>query len=67
MRRYLVTHPEDFDPRKPLNAAMLAAKDLCRERFEQFGCAGQASRIRPIALDTMADRYARGELAPIMQ
>ena len=67
MRRYLVTHPDDFDPRKPLNAAMLAAKDLCRERYEQFGCAGQASRIRPIALDAMADRYARGELAPIVQ
>jgi fructose-bisphosphate aldolase class II len=66
MRRYLATHPDDFDPRKPLKEAMLAAKGLCRERFEQFGCAGQAPRVKPIALDAMAERYARGELDPVV-
>ena len=66
MRRYLARHADDFDPRKPLKEAMLAARGLCRARFEQFGCAGQASRIRPIALDAMADRYTRGELAPVV-
>jgi fructose-bisphosphate aldolase, class II len=67
MRRCLAAHPEDFDPRKPLKEAMLAAKDLCRSRFEQFGCAGRASGIRPIALDAMADRYAKGEFASLVQ
>jgi fructose-bisphosphate aldolase class II len=67
MRRYMATHPDDFDPRKPLKEAMLAAKGLCRARFEQFGCAGRASGIRPVPLDTMADRYASGELAPVVQ
>jgi len=66
MRRYLAQHPDDFDPRKPLKDAMLAAKAICKQRFEQFGCAGQADKIAPIALDTMAERYVRGELDPVV-
>ena len=66
MRRYLAAHPDDFDPRKPLKEAMLAAKSICKERFEQFGCAGQAPRVKPVSLDAMADRYARGELDPVV-
>jgi fructose-bisphosphate aldolase class II len=66
MRRYLAQHPDDFDPRKPLKEAMLAAKGICKQRFEQFGCAGQAGKIAPVALDTMAERYARGELDPVV-
>jgi fructose-bisphosphate aldolase class II len=66
MRRYLARHPDDFDPRKPLKEAMLAAKGICKQRFEQFGCAGRAGKIAPIALDAMAERYARGELDPVV-
>jgi len=66
MRRYLAQHPDDFDPRKPLKDAMLAAKAICKQRFEQFGCAGQAGKIAPIALDAMAERYVRGELDPVV-
>jgi fructose-bisphosphate aldolase class II len=66
MRRYMAQHPDEFDPRKPLKEAMLAAKGICKLRFEQFGCAGQAGKIAPIALDTMAERYARGELDPVV-
>ncbi|MBI4194458.1 MAG: fructose-bisphosphate aldolase class II [Betaproteobacteria bacterium] len=67
MRRYYARHRGDFDPRKPLKEAMLAAKALCRSRFEAFGCAGQAGRISPVLLDIMAERYARGELSPRVQ
>jgi fructose-bisphosphate aldolase class II len=66
MRRYLAQHPDDFDPRKPLKEAMLAARAICKQRFEQFGCAGQAGKVSPIALDTMAERYVRGELDPVV-
>ena len=66
MRRFLVRNPGEFDPRKPLKEAMLAARDICKARFEQFGCAGKASRIKPIPLDAMAERYAAGELAPVV-
>jgi fructose-bisphosphate aldolase class II len=54
--------PYEFDPRKFFAAATKAASDICRARFEQFGCAGQASAIRPVSLDRMTEMYARGEL-----
>ena len=57
MRQSFATNPSEFDPRKALIAAKKAARLLCRERFEAFGCAGQAERIVPIALEVMAARY----------
>jgi fructose-bisphosphate aldolase class II len=66
MRRYHATHPDDFDPRKPMKEAMLAARGICEARFEEFGCAGQATRIRPVSLEAMAERYASGALAPVV-
>src|SRR5215813_11025012 len=44
----------EFDPRKFLKPAMDAMRELCRERFEQFGTAGKADRIKPIPLAEMA-------------
>ena len=58
MRQALAQHPDEFDPRQALKAAKKAAAGICRERFEAFGCAGQASRIRPVALDDIARRYS---------
>jgi fructose-bisphosphate aldolase class II len=43
---------------------MEAMRAVCRQRFEEFGTAGHASRIRPIPLSAMAKRYAAGELNP---
>jgi len=57
MRKAMAEHPEEFDPRAFLKAATAAARELCQLRFEAFGCAGQASRIRPLPLDKMAARY----------
>jgi fructose-bisphosphate aldolase, class II len=54
----------EFDPRKFLKPAMDALRDLCRARFEQFGSAGNASRVKPIALADMARRYRSGSLDP---
>ena len=58
MRRAMAKDPTEFDPRKFFKDAMLAARALCKERFEQFGCAGHAARIRPEPLDKFAHRYA---------
>ena len=58
MRRLMMTDRKEFDPRKFYKVARDAARDICRERFEAFGCAGQASRIKPLALDVLARRYA---------
>jgi fructose-bisphosphate aldolase class II len=49
MRRAMSQDRSEFDPRKFLKDATAAARDVCKERFEAFGCAGMASRIRPRA------------------
>jgi fructose-bisphosphate aldolase class II len=64
VREFLARNPSEFDPRKFLIASTKAMKDICRQRFEAFGCAGQGARIRPVGLDLMSERYQAGELSP---
>jgi fructose-bisphosphate aldolase class II len=64
MRRVMATKAGELDPRKFLQVAMDEAQKVCTARFEAFGSAGQASNIRPIVLDRMAQIYASGELRP---
>ncbi|MBS8227180.1 class II fructose-bisphosphate aldolase [Vannielia litorea] len=54
----------EFDPRKFMIPAMEELEALCRDRFERFGAAGQAGRIKPVSMDEMARRYASGALDP---
>ena len=63
IRRALAKDRSEFDPRKLFKDATAAAKGICTSRFEAFGCAGQASKIKPVPLDRMADRYRRTEPA----
>ena len=67
MRKAMADKPEEFDPRAFLKAATAAAKQVCRDRFEAFGSAGHASRIKAVPLDRMADRYGKGELRARVQ
>ncbi len=62
MRRVAATDAAQFDPRKFLKPAMDAMSEVCRDRFEAFGTAGQASKIRVVPMDDMARRYASGSL-----
>ncbi|HZP93797.1 MAG TPA: class II fructose-bisphosphate aldolase, partial [Burkholderiales bacterium] len=66
IRRAFNKDRSEFDPRKYLKDAMLAAKGICRARFEAFGTAGNASKVRPVALDTMAEKYAKGEIRAVV-
>ncbi len=66
MRRLMAQKPDEFDPRKFFAAASKAASELCHARFEQFGCAGQAGRIKPVPLERMGERYAKGELDQVV-
>jgi fructose-bisphosphate aldolase, class II len=66
MRRLMASKPDEFDPRKFLGDATKAAKEVCKARFEAFGSAGQASRIRPIPLAQMCELYATGKLRPVV-
>ncbi len=58
MREIFAKQTSEFDPRKALAAAKKAARGVVKARFEAFGCAGMASKIKPIALEAMAARYA---------
>jgi fructose-bisphosphate aldolase class II len=57
VRRFLAENPSEFDPRKFLTVTMHAMQALCHSRYESFGAAGNASKIRPVGLEAMADMY----------
>lgn len=54
----------NFDPRKFLKASTAAMQAICQARYEAFGSAGHAGKIKPISLAGMVERYASGELDP---
>jgi fructose-bisphosphate aldolase class II len=62
MRRLMATNPSEFDPRKFFGATVTAMRDVCIARYEAFGTAGNASKIKPISLEAMFQRYLKGEL-----
>ncbi|WP_395666607.1 class II fructose-bisphosphate aldolase [Methylocella sp.] len=64
IRRVLTQNKDEFDPRKYLKPAMEAMRKVCRLRLEQFGTAGNASKIKVLPMSAMAKRYAAGELDP---
>jgi fructose-bisphosphate aldolase class II len=57
IRESYAKDPSEFDPRKALTAATKAARGICKARFEAFGCAGHADRLKPLPLEVMAKRY----------
>ena len=57
IRRFLRDNTSEFDPRKYLQVATDAMKEIVIARYEAFGTAGNASLIKPIPLDAMALRY----------
>ena len=61
-RRVASENLAEFDPRKFLIPAMDAMEMLVADRFERFGCAGNASKIKPIGLSEMAAMYVSGKL-----
>ncbi len=67
IRAQMFKNPEEFEPRKFLIDARKAAMGICKARFEAFGSAGQASKIKPATMETMGERYAKNELKPRVQ
>ncbi|WP_372778283.1 class II fructose-bisphosphate aldolase [Litorivivens sp.] len=62
VRKFLAENRAEFDPRKYLKETTKAMKDICIARYEAFGTAGNASKIKPLSLEAMFERYADGEL-----
>ena len=66
-RRFLAQNPSEFDPRKFLSETTKAMSDICVARYEAFNTAGNASKIKPISLDTMFDLYQAGKLNALIK
>lgn len=64
IRRFLAKNKSEFDPRKYLTETVKAMKLICVERYEAFGTAGQAPKIKALSLEAMTKRYDSGELNP---
>ena len=62
VRRFLAENPSAFDPRAFLKETTIAMKDIAVARYEAFGTAGNASKIKVLGLDAMSERYISGEL-----
>ena len=63
IRKHLAENKSNFDPRKFLKEATKGMSDICKNRYESFGAAGQASKIKKVFnLEEMQKRYDKGEL-----
>ena len=67
VRKYMAQNPDKFDPRDWLKPAREAAKQICKQRYLEFGCEGQAGKIKGDSLMVVAAKYSRGELAQVVQ
>ena len=66
VREFMKENPSKFDPREFLKPAKLAAKALCKERYLQFGCEGQGSKIKGESLPFVAAKYSSGHLSQVV-
>ncbi|KQW68935.1 MULTISPECIES: class II fructose-bisphosphate aldolase [unclassified Methylibium] len=67
IRKFFAENPGKFDPREYLKPATAAAKSICKQRYVEFGCEGQAPKIKGETLSVVAAKYAKGELAQVVQ
>ncbi len=57
VRKHLAENPANFDPRKFLKEATKAMMEICKARYEAFGSAGNADKIKAISLEKMISFY----------
>ena len=66
VRKFLFENPDKFDAREWLKPARAAAQALCKQRFLEFGCEGQAGKIKGHSLQVVASQYAAGQLTQVV-
>ena len=66
IRRFMAENPSKFDPREYLKPARDAARLICRQRYLEFGCEGQGSKIKAVSLAEVARRYGSGSLKQLV-
>ncbi len=67
VRKFQAENPDKFDMREWMKPAREAAKAICKQRYIEFGCEGQGSKIKGATLAIMAAKYAKGELAQLVK
>jgi fructose-bisphosphate aldolase class II len=67
IRKHLADNPSNFDPRKFLKESTKGMMEICKARYEAFGCAGQADKIKAVSLEKMFMDYAAGKLDPVVK
>lgn len=67
IRCYFAENPTHFDPREYLTVAREAARQLCKQRYLEFGCEGQGAKIKPVPLEKMAAKYKAGDFIQIVK
>ena len=60
IREFMAKNPAEFDPRKYFAKTVTAMRDICIARYEAFGTAGHASKIKALSLDEMFVKYSKG-------
>ncbi len=65
VRKFLAENPDKFDAREWLKPAREAAKAICKQRYLEFGCEGQGSKIKGYSLSDIAAQYAAGTLSQV--
>ena len=66
LRKFLAVNKKEFDPRKYLAETTKAMTKVVIERYEAFGTAGKAPKLKPLQLEDMFKRYEKGELDPVV-
>ena len=66
VRKFLFENPDKFDAREWLKPAREAARQICKQRYLEFGCEGQGAQIKGHTLQVMAAKYAAGSLAQVI-
>ncbi|MEQ9553944.1 MAG: class II fructose-bisphosphate aldolase [Coleofasciculus sp. G3-WIS-01] len=65
IREAAAKDPKNFDPRHFMKPSIKYMKQVCSDRYQQFGTAGNASKIKQVTLDEFAAKYAKGELSAV--
>ena len=65
VRKFLAENPDKFDAREWLKPAREAAKQICKQRYIEFGCEGQGAKVKGYSLQDIAAQYASGALAQV--
>jgi fructose-bisphosphate aldolase, class II len=66
VRKFMAENPEKFDMRDWMKPAREAARQICKQRYIQFGCEGQAGKIKGQPLQVVAAKYGKGELSQVV-